>query len=49
MMWHQEEGAGKELVSGRDKVISQGKWTCLWGCKVEVTWTRLSREYQVEG
>ena len=26
-------------------VISQGKWTCLWGCKVEVTWTRLSREY----
>lgn len=23
----------KELVSGRDKVISQGKWMCLWGCK----------------
>lgn len=45
MMWHQEGGAGKELVSGRDKVISQGKWMCLWGCKVKVTWTRLSRGY----
>lgn len=42
---HQEEGAGEAQVSGGDKVMDQGEWRCLEGCKGEMTRGRWNREY----
>lgn len=45
MMWLQEEKAGRELVSGGGKIISQAKLSWVESCKGEVTWGRSSEEY----